>query len=585
MHCVLFWLLTPSPTPNPVALVLPTITNTAQLVRLLFWQCLGHIAISTVIILIFIIWSLRKHGHNNHNVTEFSSVLISRVPWWLSSKESTGRAGNKGDADSLHGLGRCPGGGYGNPLQYSCQGNTVDRGAWLATVHGVAKSWTWLIWLSTYAYIDTKYNWSECEVTSVVSDTLDPMDGSSQSSSVHGILQARTLEWVAICFSSVQFSSVSQLCPTLCDPMIHSTPGLPVHHQLLEFTHTHVHQVSDAIQPSHPLLSPSPVPNPSQHQSLFQWCLGKVKKKWAINVHDYHAFKLHTSVLSPGVMPQWMTVIVSCKYVIIAKTSSCYDLNDCVPPKFMCWNLMLKVRWLSIQSRQRGLLLLVTRQRWACAMDNLIIDLFHIFRYMQRKELVLLSQSCLWKAPIEANKKNRLFSSEGSLNVSNSSSITKNHLCSSLPCTFYGILCFLSLSTIGPHHSSPEMNLPWFHWMRSQSHLSTQGPRSGWSVLCDTCLAIWTWGMVCLYDHCTHLNASAHLFTLLFLLIFTHGDYSPFSLLSSYPGAQSKEAFGALKSSDSVEWEAKFFPKGPFFYSCLWLRGTAYISEKNKQKA
>ena len=71
--------------------------------------------------------------------------------------------------------------------------------------------------------------------------------------------------------SSVQFSSVAQSCPTLCDPMNHSTPGLPVHHQLPEFTQTHVHRVSDAIQPSHPLSSPSPpAPNPSQHQSLFQ---------------------------------------------------------------------------------------------------------------------------------------------------------------------------------------------------------------------------------------------------------------------------------------------------------------------------
>ena len=71
--------------------------------------------------------------------------------------------------------------------------------------------------------------------------------------------------------NSVQFSSVSQSCPTLCDPMNHSTPGLLVHHQLPEFTQTHVHQVSDAIQPSHPLSSPSPpAPNPSQHQSLFQ---------------------------------------------------------------------------------------------------------------------------------------------------------------------------------------------------------------------------------------------------------------------------------------------------------------------------
>ena len=69
----------------------------------------------------------------------------------------------------------------------------------------------------------------------------------------------------------IQFSSVAQSCPILCDPMNHSTPGLPVHHQLLEFTQIHVHRVGDAIQPSHPLSSPSPpAPNPSQHQGLFQ---------------------------------------------------------------------------------------------------------------------------------------------------------------------------------------------------------------------------------------------------------------------------------------------------------------------------
>ena len=68
-----------------------------------------------------------------------------------------------------------------------------------------------------------------------------------------------------------QFSSVTQSCPTLCDPMNCSTPGLPVHHKLLKFTQTHAHRVSDAIQPSHPLSSPSPpAPNPSQHQGLFQ---------------------------------------------------------------------------------------------------------------------------------------------------------------------------------------------------------------------------------------------------------------------------------------------------------------------------
>ena len=151
----------------------------------------------------------------------------------------------------------------------------------------------------------------------------DPIDGSPPGSPIPGILQAITLEWVAISFSNAwkwkvkakslscvwpsatpwtavfqaplsmgfsrqeywsgvplpspkihaQFSSVvSQSCPTLCNPMNLSTPGLPVHHQLPELTQTHVHWVSDVIQPSHPLLSPSPpAPNPSQHQSLFQW--------------------------------------------------------------------------------------------------------------------------------------------------------------------------------------------------------------------------------------------------------------------------------------------------------------------------
>ena len=68
----------------------------------------------------------------------------------------------------------------------------------------------------------------------------------------------------------LKFSPVAQSCPTLCNPMNHSMPGLPVHHQLPEFTQTHVHWVGDAIQPSHPLLSPSPTFNLSQHQGLFK---------------------------------------------------------------------------------------------------------------------------------------------------------------------------------------------------------------------------------------------------------------------------------------------------------------------------
>ena len=135
----------------------------------------------------------------------------------------------------------------------------------------------------------------------------NPMEYSPPRSSVHGILQARILEWVAIpclrgsfrprdqtqvscvsciasrlftseslekpiCVYTYQFSLVAQSFPTLCDPRNCSTSGLPVHHQLPEFTQTHVHRVGDAIQPPHPLSSPfPPAPNPSQHQSLFQW--------------------------------------------------------------------------------------------------------------------------------------------------------------------------------------------------------------------------------------------------------------------------------------------------------------------------
>ena len=80
------------------------------------------------------------------------------------------------------------------------------------------------------------------------------------------------LDWILSVSYILQFSSVTQPCLTLCDPMNFSTPGLPVHHHLPEFTQTHVHLVGDSIQLSHHLLSPSPpAPNPSQHQNLYQW--------------------------------------------------------------------------------------------------------------------------------------------------------------------------------------------------------------------------------------------------------------------------------------------------------------------------
>ena len=167
------------------------------------------------------------------------------------------------------------------------------------------------------------------------------MDCNPPGSSVHEISQARTLEWGAIfsCRGSswpfdpsqgsnlwlmicrwtlyhwatrealedylVQFSSVAQSCPTLCFSMNHSTPGLPVHHQLPESTQTHVHRVNDAIQPSHPLSPPSPpAPNPSQHQGLF---------KWVGSSHGSFSFSISPSNEHPGLISfrmDWLDLLV-----------------------------------------------------------------------------------------------------------------------------------------------------------------------------------------------------------------------------------------------------------------------------------
>ena len=115
---------------------------------------------------------------------------------------------------------------------------------------------------------------------------------------------------IFISFSfSFQFSSVAQSCPTLCNPMNRSTPGLPVYHQLPEFTQTHAHQVGDAIQPSHPLSSPfPPAHNPSQHQSLFQWVNSshEVKKYWSFS------FNIIPSKEHPGLVffrMDWLNIL------------------------------------------------------------------------------------------------------------------------------------------------------------------------------------------------------------------------------------------------------------------------------------
>ena len=137
-----------------------------------------------------------------------------------------------------------------------------DREAWCAAVHGVAKSQTWL------------RAWTTTNISRIAS------------------WQASKIERL---HASIQFSSVAQSCPTLCDPMNRSTPGLPIHHQPPEFTQTYAHRVSDAIQPSHPLLSPS-APNPSKHQGLSSESTVRMRwpKYWSFS------FSISPSTEHPG---------------------------------------------------------------------------------------------------------------------------------------------------------------------------------------------------------------------------------------------------------------------------------------------
>ena len=124
-------------------------------------------------------------------------------------------------------------------------------------------------------------------------------------SSEHSELISFGIDWFHLL--AVQFSSVTQSCPTLCNPVNRSTPGLHVHHQPPESTQTHVHWVSDAIQPSHPLLSPSPPAlNVSQHQGLFRWVLGTLKS--LLQHHSSKTSILHTqlSLQSNSCIHTWL---------------------------------------------------------------------------------------------------------------------------------------------------------------------------------------------------------------------------------------------------------------------------------------
>ena len=115
----------------------------------------------------------------------------------------------------------------------------------------------------------------------------------------------------------MQFSSVARSCLTLCDPMNRSTPGFPVHHQLPESTQTHVHWVGDAIQPSHPLSSPSPPAlNLSQHQDRFQWVSSfhqvTLHIRWLFaSALKYWSFSINPSSEYPGLFTLGLTGLIS----------------------------------------------------------------------------------------------------------------------------------------------------------------------------------------------------------------------------------------------------------------------------------
>ena len=160
-----------------------------------------------------------------------------------------------------------PGEGNGKPFQYSCLENPMNS---------MKRRKDRRLKDELLRSVGAQHAAAAAKSLQLCPTPCDPIDGSPPGSPIPGILQARVLEWVAIAFSTQyatgdQFSSITQSCLNLCDPMNHSTPVLPVHHQLPELTQTHIHLVNDAIQLSHPLMSPSPPTfNLPQHQGLFQ---------------------------------------------------------------------------------------------------------------------------------------------------------------------------------------------------------------------------------------------------------------------------------------------------------------------------
>ena len=223
---------------------------------------------------------------------------LSGLPWWLSSKESTCNAGDTGNAVSIPGWRRSLG-EKSNPLQYSCLKNPMDRGAWRDSGYEGRKKPDTNLRLTTRSAINIRLRTTSLSIrrgTQEVAVTKLSQEGRLETHTENlmmgwgwGKLEpaSATLHCCRMCLGQgggggvmrythihfsdspgkFQFSSVAQ---SFCNPMVCTTTGFPVHHQLLELAQTHVHRVGDTIQPSHPLPSPSPVFNLSQHQGLFR---------------------------------------------------------------------------------------------------------------------------------------------------------------------------------------------------------------------------------------------------------------------------------------------------------------------------
>ena len=168
-------------------------------------------------------------------LSELTRHLIG-LPWWLSGKESDCNAGDPG---SIPGSGRSLGERNGNPLKYSCLENPMERGAWWAIIHVVAKSQTWLKWVSTHMCI-----------THYVEQTFTYLLAIHISSLENAYLvyfPIFELAHLLFCYCVVCCCSVIKLCPTICDPMNCSAASSPVLHYHPEFAQIHVRWVSDAI--------------------------------------------------------------------------------------------------------------------------------------------------------------------------------------------------------------------------------------------------------------------------------------------------------------------------------------------------